>query len=345
MRTPLLNMLSHNRFVFAASFTILAMAAVGLQRLYEGKVLRRWWFFLPATVLAGLTLFMLSWTAELPEHLRTLLGQAIEQGRIPTRAELDRIQGSFVGIYLFAAALGGLGLAGWLLLWFRPHLQRWFVPALGTIMAAELISFGYGRSAQCDWSLYYPPIPVLEQVAEATQSAHGRVIGYGCLPPALAQIQGLSDVRGYDAVEPTRFVQLVLRAAASNSPRMAYALTQGMMPQVLAVEPPSALRLHPILDMLGVEYVIFRGRPGKDLKPEFVGNDYWALRNPSALPRAFVPRRLQVIVDDASRLEKLADRSFDPRQVAYLEQPAATSLPAECLGAAEVTQETPRGSG
>ena len=116
---------------------------------------------------------------------------------------------------------------------------------------------------------------MLEEVAEATQSAHGRVIGYGCLPPALAQIQGLSDVRGYDAVEPTRFVQLVLRAAASNSPRMAYALTQGMMPQVLAVEPPSALRLHPILDMLGVEYVIFRGRPGKDLKPEFVGDDYW----------------------------------------------------------------------
>ena len=124
MRTPLLNMLSHNRFVFAASFTILAMAAVGLQRLYEGKVLRRWWFFLPATVLAGLTLFMLSWTAELPEHLWYAPRSGDRTGPHFHRAELDRIQGSFVGIYLFAAALGGLGLAGWLLLWFRPHLQR-----------------------------------------------------------------------------------------------------------------------------------------------------------------------------------------------------------------------------
>ena len=35
----------------------------------------------------------------------------------------------------------------------------------------------------------------------------------GCLPAALAQTQGLNDVRGYDAVDPARFVNLLLSGA------------------------------------------------------------------------------------------------------------------------------------
>ena len=57
--------------------------------------------------------------------------------------------------------------------------------------------------------------------------------------------------------------------------------------------------------MLGVRYVIFRGKPDGPSRPAFQSNDYWALENQAALPRAFVPRRVETVTDNSARLEKL----------------------------------------
>ena len=53
LRLPGLNLMSHNRLVFLASFAILAMAAVGLEVLLQGPVTPRWWFWLPAAIARG----------------------------------------------------------------------------------------------------------------------------------------------------------------------------------------------------------------------------------------------------------------------------------------------------
>jgi len=53
LRLPGLNMMSHNRLVFLTSFAILSLTAIGLENLLCGSVQRRWWFWLPAGLLAG----------------------------------------------------------------------------------------------------------------------------------------------------------------------------------------------------------------------------------------------------------------------------------------------------
>jgi hypothetical protein len=107
----------------------------------------------------------------------------------------------------------------------------------------------------------------------------------------------------------------------------------------LRFEPPAAIRLPPVLDMLGVGAVVFRGSPPPDLRPMFVGNDYWVLPNPSALPRAFVPRQVEYEPDSDARLNKLLSPDFDARQIAYVESPIAQAGPA--VGSVEILAEIP----
>ena len=151
-------------------------------------------------------------------------------------------------------------------------------------MIAELLWFAYGRNAQCDPTLYYPKIPALEQVRK---SSPGRVIGFDCLPANLAEMCGLQDIRGYDAVDPARMIDIIDLAAAPGSRKYSYAQTQVMRPKVLGT-PEGDAKLSPVLDMLGVRYVIFRGTPppppAPKLRPVFQSPDYWVLENHRSYP-------------------------------------------------------------
>jgi hypothetical protein len=63
------------------------------------------------------------------------------------------------------------------------------------------------------------------------------------------------------------------------------------------------------------------------------------LVNSNALPRPFVPRCVETVADDKTRLARLAADDFDPREVAYVETPV--QLPAACRGTAEIVRESP----
>ena len=340
LRLPGLNMLSHNRFVFVTAFAILALAAVGLDQLWQGNVSRRWWFLLPLTTIAILCGWCIYRTMVLPEIVATTIGSVVSSGRavagIHDLAGVQRVQQSFTQYYAIAAALSALGVAGWCLLWFRVKLGAWFAWTVGATLVAELLQFGYGYIAQCDPALYYTPIPALEKVA---QSAPGRIIGYQCFPPDLSAMQNLCDIRGYDGVDPARLIDLTTIAADPRFPNPMYALTQWLVPKILALEPPGSVRLHPVLDMLNVRYVIFRGNPPPGLQPEFAGDDYWVLTNRAALPRVFVPERVEYLADTQERLRRIAAADFDARRVAYVESP--TELPPRCAGSARITAENP----
>jgi hypothetical protein len=91
--------------------------------------------------------------------------------------------------------------------------------------------------------------------------------------------------------------------------------------------------------MLNVRYVIFRGSPPAPIHPALQDFDYWVLVNRQALPRAFVPRRVETVANDHDRLEKLSAPQFDPRDVAYVETPV--DLPGPCRGHAEIAAEIP----
>ena len=340
LRMPGLNKMSHNRFVFVTSFAILSMAAVGLDRLWSRNVEWRNWAWAPAGVLAVLFLWCLYRTFVLPEPLATELPDAIlNKGQVlatnPSPDAILRAQSNFRRSYAVEVALCLTALAGWLLVGLGGGLPKNIGPFFGGAMLIEMLWFAWGVNPQSEPWLYYPRIPALEAIANATP---GRVIGVGCLPANLARTHGLRDVRGYDAVDPRRMVQLLSLTAGNGTTVLPYSATQNLVPRM--EEPkPGEIRLHPVMDLLGVRYLILRGKPQGKFHPAFVSDDYWVLENPSALPRAFVPRRVETVPDEQSQLLKMNTPSFDPRAVALVEEPI--TLPAECDGTATIEKEIP----
>ena len=339
LRLPGLNMMSHNRLVFATSFAILALMAVGLEVLRQGLIERRWWLWLPATLLAALCAWCVYLAVFLPEPIHSQLELSVREGNqvgwIHDLEGVRRVQTWYVRHYAAMAVWCGIGLAGWLILWSRRAWQSRLLPVAAALLVGDLLWFAHGRSVQCDPALYFPPVPVLDAVA---RSAPGRVIGYNCLPASLAAMRGLRDIRGYDSVDPARMIDLLGFAAVPQSKAYFYALTQEMTPKA-EFTPEGAIRLSPILDMLGVRYVILRGAPSGGTRPAFQGPDYWVMVNSNALARTFVPRRVETVTEDKARLEKLASPEFDPRDVAYVESPV--DLPNACRGSARIVEEIP----
>ncbi|HXD01418.1 MAG TPA: YfhO family protein, partial [Verrucomicrobiae bacterium] len=85
--------------------------------------------------------------------------------------------------------------------------------------------------------------------------------------------------------------------------------------------------------------VVFRGDPPPDVHPAFISPDYWVMENTGALPRAFVPRHVEVAADEKERLGRLHQPEFDARETAYIETNLA--LPDVCEGSAEIVAEIP----
>jgi hypothetical protein len=339
LRLPGLNLMSHNRLVFIYSFAALTLAAAGLEVLKMEPLRWRQWFWIPALLLAGLGLWSLVRVWVPPEPLASQFEKAILRGEhIGWTRDLigvKRIQAAFAGHYANGAAWCLLGVIGWGLVWLRRASPARLVPILGLFMVADLLWFAHGRYVQCDPALYYPRLPALEQVSQA---APGRVIGSYCLPPNVGALSGLRDVRGYDAVDPARMVELLLLAAEPDSYLSPYALSQWIKPRA-SFASDGSLQLSPVLNMLNVRYAIFRRSPPPGAKASYQGQDYWVATNPSAMPRAYVPRRVEVETEKRTRLRKLASADFSPRDLALVEEPV--NLPAECSGKVEITTETP----
>jgi hypothetical protein len=352
LRLPGLNMMSHNRLVFLFAFSVLALAALGMDVLARGELRWRAWMAIPAALLVGLCGWCSYRALNLPEFVGTALPRLVAEGRkfdwVSDAESVRALQSSWSRAFATGGLWCGLGAAAWLWVWLRfrgdrassPPGGRPGVPSggllsvFGILLLAELLGFGYGRNVQSDPALYYPPVPVLESVVEADPV---RVLGYQCLPPMLPTLLGLRDVRGYDAVDPRLVVEL-LGISGRLSLNPVYAVTSWMEPKA-DMSPAGHLRLLPVLDMLGVRYLIFRGEPADHIRPAFRGPDYFVMENPAALPRAFVPRSVEVVADDEARLNKLASTDFRPREVAYVEAEAA--LPDASDGQVEIVDEIP----
>jgi hypothetical protein len=336
---PGVNMLSYNRLVFATAFAILALTAIGLETVLNGECQWHQGFWLPVALLAGLFFWCVYRAAVLPEPLATQLEKTIQAGQ-PVRwikdvDDLRQAQAWFAWHSKISAAWCGAGLITWLVLRFRLLSRRILVSVVGVLLLGDLLWFSHGRNYQCNPALYYPEIPALREVAGA---ATGRVIGYNCFPANLPGVVGLSDVRGYDGVDPSRWVSLLTITTDAHSHMPAGGVIQALLPR-LEITVTNTVRLSPVLDMLSVQYVIFRGSPPQKIRPAFQSADYWVLENRSARPRVFVPQRVEVVANHNERLGKLALPDFNPREVAYVETPVA--LPPECRGAVRITDEIP----
>jgi hypothetical protein len=344
LRLPGLNMMSHNRFVFATSLAILALVAVGLEVLCRGELRRRGWFWVPLLLLAGLGIWSIQRTYHLPEPIATQLEATIRSGKsvkwMHTVADVQRLRAWHVQSAWISAVFCAIACAGWLVLWFRPPRARVALVALTLLLAGDLLWFAWGRSTQSDPALYYPNVPVLNELAQATP---GRIVGASCLPAVLSQLTPLHDIRGYDAIDPARLMQLMALAIDSRSrapEQVPYAYTQWFAPRTV-MRKPATVEFPPVLDMLNVRYMVFRGPPTNGIVPVYQSPDYWVLVNPRALPRAYIPARVAVIADDQARLQAIGATNFNPRAVAYLETPVNLPADVDARGTVDLASEIP----
>jgi hypothetical protein len=339
LRLPGLNMMSHNRLTFVVAFALVAMTCVGLEAMTQGPLQLRRWLLLAPAALAGLGIWC-AWRAMfLPEPLANQIADSLHHGTpvlwIRDLEGLHRVQSWFGRYYWQGFEWCAVGLFGWLVIWLRPAWHKKLLPALAVVLVGDLLLFAHGRALQCSPTLYFPRVAALEQAAQTP----GRAIGWQCLPAPLSSICGLPDIRGYDSVDPNRMVDLLQSAGEpALSVNQKYAVTQFLVPRI-SPQPDGTVRLSPIMDLLGVRHVVFREPPFAGARIAFQGSDYWVMENPLALPRVFVPKRVELAADQSARLAKMADPQFDPREVAYVE--SAVSLPDSCRGTAEIVQETP----
>jgi hypothetical protein len=345
LRLPGLNVLSHNRFVFVSSFSILALSAIGLSAMRGTSRLSKWTL---ASGLVGPVLFGI-WCVwhvlHPPEPIASALETAWRSGEtgLPVRdlAHIHSIQRSFRETYLQGAILCLIALTGWILL-ARTQSDRRGAPwsrRSGLVFVIALVSFSelliraHGTNPQTDPALYYPPIPVLERLSEI---AHDRVLGVGCLPPNLGERFGFEDVRGYDGVDPARIVELLDLAVdpqADPSRKTAQWFTPRMHVQ------GGDVWIHPVLSMLNVRYLIFRGQPPPSIRALLSGEDYWIAENRGVLPRTFIPRRVERVSDGDETLARLASPEFQPAEVAFIDEETSV-FPAEMSGEVRIVEET-----
>ncbi len=335
LRLPVLHMMSHNRLVFLTSFAILALTANGLETLLSGPIQRRWWFWLPTVLLAGLCGWCLYRSVILPSTISTqpdFDAFYLKKWGNAQAGDVHQVQAWFIRHYTIMAEFCLVGVVGWLGLWFQKPGRFRLFPVLAFFLVADLLWFDYGRSAQCDPALYYPEIPALNEI---TRSPPGRIIGG--FPASLGFMHGLSDIRGYDSIDPARMVDVLKTTAGVSPADRTYAETFLLVPKGKLL-PPSGVGLPPVLDMLNVRYVILRGAIPPFMHPPFQSDDYWVLVNSNALPRAFVPRTVKTVAA-GRELEEVASSQFNPADEALVTAPV--ELPARCRGAVQITSEIP----
>jgi hypothetical protein len=283
--------------------------------------------------------FCLSRMMNGPDEIALAIEPAIRKGTpvswVQNLSDVEALRAWFFRVDLMSAIAAAFAVAGWILVSTRTAWPRWFAVAVGTLMLADMLWFASGRMAQCDPARYYPPLAPLEQIASA--AAGGRVIGYGCFPAQLPEMFHLNDIRGYDSIDPGRMVNLLELAAQPGSRRLPYAAVEWLKPKA-AISPDGKLHFPPVLDLLGVRFLIC-DNAAPTAKPVAAVPGCLVFENTFALPRVFIPRRVETVPDSGPRLARLGAADFNPREVAYVETPLTFAAPSE--GTAGIEGESP----
>jgi hypothetical protein len=153
-----------------------------------------------------------------------------------------------------------------------------------------------------------PSLQVLPQDAEAY-----RIIALGpVLRPNSNMVFQLSDARGYDAIIPRRYTELLGRVEGAY------------------YSPPHFFFTHadsPLLDLLNVKYVLADREVGGRWEQVYGDADgIRVYRNKDVLPRVFIVYRAEFVNSPADSLARLVDPDFDWREAVVLEGEPPTWL-------------------
>lgn len=276
----------NNRFTIVTAFAVVVLGALGVDALVRGHVRPRRTDWIAIALIALLCVY-----------------GALRFAYPPVIAEAVRERAWFFRYDLLGLVTALVALACWFGL--RRQGPR-VLPAIALAALVELVILAFGVNPQCESALYYPPIPVLETIRAR---GGGRMLGVECFPPNLAQAAGLCDVRGYDAADPLRIVELLRASRNPHAPsEVYYAATLFHIPK-----PRSG-----IADALGLRWIVLRGWDPSDDTVEIVDR-YSLFERKTALPRVFVPETVRTLSDKTERLQVLAADEFDPLREAIVE--------------------------
>jgi hypothetical protein len=317
-----LRAMRENRLVLLTGWAIAIMGVIGLDAIGP-NLRRRLWFWLCAGIPLALGLWGLIRAFEFPTELTHALLNA-------RKSLIDEIPRQFAATSFRAFGLCMLALAIWAGILAGLSKYRFFPWAVGLLAVIQLIASDAGVYPQSPVSEYYPRQPILMDLAGAPP---GRVCGVYCFPAKLTESHGLFDVRGYDAINPQRLVELL----SFTQPSLLFnPLTiSNVLQQYSPRRFPS-----PITRMMNLRYLILCGPvpPGRNAR--FVSDGYWVYEDTHCLPRAFVPRRVEVVDDSNLRLTALSQPDFNPAEIACVESPGVP-LKASADGQARITHELP----
>ncbi len=340
---PLFNIVANERMRLIYSFTAAILAGLGLDGIHRGcQASRR----TTMRILALLALVSLSLIALAYVGFVVFEDEIISFGRAFAEAQLgspyfphslehyytqveeryEKRLASFLptNIVMYLPVLVALG-------WFAVHrwghrLHRlrgvWTYAALGlTILDLFSVNLPFNPSIPSE---HIFPTPDAVRFLRQDSGIY-RVIGTGLtLYPNSGMVFGISDVRGYDAVVPRRYVELVDRVEGHYR--------SGLNSLFVQVDSP-------LLDLLNVKYVLLplperkRGGVRVHTDEEPAGLDgRWELvyrgtgginvyRNRNVLPRAFVVYHAEVVDTAAQSLERVTDGDFNFRERVVLEEP------------------------
>ena len=209
--------------------------------------------------------------------------------------------------------------------WHNRRIPLWQVLAVA-ILALDLLVFGWGFNPAADpaWLEFEPPaIQFLRERAE--EGEPWRLTTYQpqgstkTLNANIPWLHGLQDVRGYDSIIPAQYVEYMTAIEGQGE------LLYNRVAPIYGRDNLSS----PLLDLLGVRYVITEGEIPNDDFALVYDAEVRVYENTDALPRAFALPHAE-IVGEADLPARL--RALVPDQVILLDQEAG--LPAESLGPA-----------
>ncbi len=278
------------RSLFLLSFSLSILAAGTLERLSVAPP--------PRPLLAGLAL-----------GLGGIFVWAYLRFPQPQDAEvLDVLRWGWLHWQLRFLVLASLSLALW------PR-RRWLSFGLAFLIAAELTLAHRSANPAMPRGLVLPQPPPLQALVESV--GPGRILALGdTLPPNLAWLYGLADLRIYNPMAPVAYARLL-------SP-----LSKHPLEQIPSIEEAD----HPLLDLLGVEWVL--APPGLEVPPtlQLIRDDpsgrLFRRRNP--LGRFFLPAAVEVTLG-RDWLEPVA-RNQDFGQLALIHQDSALAKPWKAHG-------------
>lgn len=207
------------------------------------------------------------------------------------------------------------------------HAFAWALPG---VLILDLFSFGQDYNPSIPPRLAYPSHEAIEILR--AQPGLFRVLALnGGMPPNTNLLYGLSEVRGYDALE-TEFYHRFLAATGSYPEPYRHFRTRFF----------SNFESR-LIDLLNVKYLISdRELQHQKLMPVWKGDgSVNVYENRAALPRAFLAYRTRVL-DSKQELERaLRDPDFDPASLVLLEEGPVLSGPADLTPTVTIIEYLP----